>query len=121
MQSAHLVDQVEAWANLVLVWVGFGTVVGLLARVIIPGRDATGPVATIAMGIGGVVIGCGALAFFLEGERVTPLSVSGFIVATLGASLILFFHRLLAGRVINEGVGRRAYVRRSSRRVYLSE
>ena len=86
-----------------LEWVGFGTLAGLTAKAIMPGRDPGGAIATLMMGIGGTVIGLGALTYFWEGVRVTPLSPMGFVVATAGAFIILFFYRLLSGRVIREG------------------
>lgn len=91
------------WANDVLVWIGFGTLAGLLAKAIMPGRDPGGAVATLAMGIGGVVIGCGSVTYFLDGPRVTPISPIGFLTATAGAFVLLFFYRLLSGRFFREG------------------
>jgi len=96
-------DQVQQWANDLLVWVGFGTLVGLLAKAIMPGRDPGGAVATLAMGIGGTVIVCGTLAYFNHGQRVTPISPLGLAVATGGAFILLFFYRLLAGYWFVEG------------------
>ena len=96
-------EQIQQWANTVLVWVGFGTLVGLLAKAIMPGRDPGGAVVTLLMGIGGTVIGCGTLAYFYQGAHVTPISVLGFIVATGGAFILLFFYRLLAGYWFVEG------------------
>jgi len=93
----------QQWANDLLVWVGFGTLVGLLAKAIMPGRDPGGAVATLAMGIGGTIIGCGTLMYFYEGQRVTPISPVGFLVATCGAFILLFFYRLLGGRFFIEG------------------
>jgi uncharacterized membrane protein YeaQ/YmgE (transglycosylase-associated protein family) len=110
-------EQVGQWVNDVLVWIGFGTVVGLLAKAIMPGRDPGGTVATLAMGIGGTVIGCGTLAFFYEGQRVTPISPLGLAVATAGAFILLFFYRILGGYWFVEGDaplrGRRRPLRRS--------
>jgi hypothetical protein len=60
-------------------------------------------VATLAMGIGGTVIGCGIVSYFIAGERVTPISPLGFFVGTAGAFIILFFYRLLGGRFFREG------------------
>src|SRR6185295_649148 len=77
--------------------------VGLMAKAIMPGRDPGGAVATLAMGIGGSVIGCGLLAFFYEGYKVSPISVMGFLVGTAGAFTLLFFYRLLGGRIFREG------------------
>jgi len=96
-------EPVQQWANLILVWVGFGTLVGLLAKAIMPGRDPGGAVATLAMGVGGTVIGCGVLTYFYEGYKVSPISPMGFIVGTAGAFIVLFFYRLLAGYWFVEG------------------
>ena len=90
---------VQSAANDVLVWVGFGTLVGLLAKAIMPGRDPGGAVATLMMGIGGTVIGCGILSYFYEGKRISPISPIGFAVGTAGSFLLLFFYRLL-GRLL---------------------
>jgi uncharacterized membrane protein YeaQ/YmgE (transglycosylase-associated protein family) len=112
-------DQVQHWANLVLVWVGYGTLTGLLAKAIMPGRDPGGAVATLMMGIGGSVIGCGMLAFFSEKARVAPISPVGFLVATGGAFILLFFYRLLSGHFFVEGdqiAARRPYTQRRRRR-----
>jgi len=99
----QLTETAQRWANDILVWVGFGTMVGLMAKAIMPGRDPGGAVATLAMGVGGTVIGCSVLMYFSNGERVTPISPLGFVVATLGAFSLLFFYRLLGGRFFVEG------------------
>lgn len=110
-------QQVQLWANDILVWIGFGTLVGLLAKAIMPGRDPGGAVATLAMGIGGTVIGCGAVSYF-AGHRITPISVLGLAVATAGAFVLLFLYRLLAGYWFVEGetLPRRRWRRRFPRR-----
>jgi len=112
MDQTALMETFHQWANDVLTWIGFGTLVGLLAKAIMPGRDPGGAVATLAMGAGGAVIGCGTLAFFWEGHRVSPLSPGGLVVATAGAFIILFFYRLLAGYWFIEGETPRYYRRR---------
>lgn len=112
MNDVLFSEQVQQWANDILVWIGFGTLVGLLAKAIMPGRDPGGAVATLAMGIGGTVIGCGVLSYFYEGHRVTPISPLGMGVATAGAFIILFFYRLLGGYWFVEGdvpIRRRRY------------
>ena len=117
MEDLFFSDQARAWANDILVWIGFGTLVGLLAKAIMPGRDPGGAVATLAMGIGGTVIGCGTLSYFYEGQRVTPISPMGLAVATGGAFIILFFYRLLGGYWFSEG---ETTLRRHARRLYRS-
>ena len=118
MHEIALSETAQQWANDVLVWIGFGTLVGLLAKAIMPGRDPGGAVATLMMGIGGSVIGAGTLSFFWEGQRVTPISPMGFLVATGGAFILLFFYRLLGGYFFVEGEGhhpRRPHYRRRRR------
>jgi uncharacterized membrane protein YeaQ/YmgE (transglycosylase-associated protein family) len=105
MDNEQMLALAAAWANDVLVWVGFGTIVGLLAKAIMPGKDPGGAVATLAMGIGGTIIGCGILSFFTDGQRVTPISPTGFAVGTGGAFLILFFYKLLGGYWFKEDEG----------------
>jgi uncharacterized membrane protein YeaQ/YmgE (transglycosylase-associated protein family) len=86
------------WANSVLTWIGFGTLVGLLAKAIMPGRDPEGALTTVIMGILGAVVGAGCLAYFSENLRVSPLSPLGFVVATFGAFILLGLHRLMSER-----------------------
>ena len=103
MEGVDFAQQAQAWANDILVWIGFGTVVGLLAKAIMPGRDPGGAIATLLMGIGGTVIGCGLVSYFYEGHRVTPITPMGAVVATAGAFVLLFFYRLLSGFIFEEG------------------
>lgn len=121
-------EGMQHWVNDVLVWVGFGTLIGLLAKLIMPGRDPGGAISTIAMGIGGTIIGSGTFSMLLGGTRVTPISPAGVIVATAGAFTLLFFYRLLGGYYFLEGETpsprrrrRRRYGRRTSRRRYSYE
>jgi uncharacterized membrane protein YeaQ/YmgE (transglycosylase-associated protein family) len=91
-------ETLTLWAHSVLVWIGFGTLVGLLAKAIMPGRDPEGALTTVIMGILGTVVGAGVLAFVSDDLRVTPLSPMGFVVATAGAFMLLGMHRLMSGR-----------------------
>lgn len=125
MDGPDFMSIVEQSINELLVWVGFGTLVGLAAKAAMPGRDPGGAVATMLMGIGGSVIGCGSLLFFWEGSRVSPISPIGFAAATGGAFLLLLFNRIFSGAfwVESEGDGvlhrgRRRRRRRSLARDY---
>jgi uncharacterized membrane protein YeaQ/YmgE (transglycosylase-associated protein family) len=111
-QDVVLDNSIQLLFSDFLVWVGFGTIVGLLAKGIMPGRDPGGSVATILMGIGGTIMGCGVWSYFGEGQRVIPVSPLGMVVGTGGALVILFFYKLLGGYYFVEG----EYVTRSHRR-----
>lgn len=101
----ELSAQAQQWVNSFLAWVGFGTIVGLLAKAIMPGRDPGGAVATILMGILGSVLGSGTLLLISreEGKQFTAMSPIGFLVATTGAFVLLAFYRVLAGHWFREG------------------
>lgn len=103
MSEAEVIVIVKNSLNELLRWVGFGTLTGLAAKAIMPGRDPGGAVATVLMGIGGSVIGCGTVLFFWREAEIDPISGKGFIAATLGAFLLLFFYRMLAGSFFTEG------------------
>jgi uncharacterized membrane protein YeaQ/YmgE (transglycosylase-associated protein family) len=112
LTEVQLVPEVQQWVDLVLIWIGFGTLVGLMAKAVMPGRDPGGAVATLSMGIGGTIVGCATLTYFSK-QEITPVSPLGFFVATGGAFVLLFFYRLLGGRFFREGD--RALVVRSPR------
>jgi uncharacterized membrane protein YeaQ/YmgE (transglycosylase-associated protein family) len=95
--NPQLTNILQQAAHEVLLWVGFGTLVGLTAKAIMPGHDPGGAFATMLMGIVGSVLGCGAVTFFFKGQQITPISPTGFGAGTLGAFLILLFYRILAG------------------------
>src|ERR1700761_7146762 len=95
--APQLVEVCQQAAHEVLLWVGFGTLVGLAAKAIMPGRDPGGALGTTLMGIVGSVLGCGVIAFFFHGRRIMPISTAGFAAGTGGAFVILLFYRLLAG------------------------
>ena len=103
MENIQFPEGVADWTNYILMWIGFGTLVGLLAKAVMPGRDPGGTVATLGVGIGGAIIGCGILKFFWEGMQITPISPTGLVVSTAGAFIILFFYRLLGGYWFVEG------------------
>jgi uncharacterized membrane protein YeaQ/YmgE (transglycosylase-associated protein family) len=97
IDNAQLMQTVQNLAHDLLTWVGFGTLSGLLAKALMPGRDPGGTVATLLMGIGGSVIGSGILMVCTDGMRVTPISPLGFVVATSGAFILLASYRVMGG------------------------
>ena len=79
----------------ILGWMLFGLIVGVLAKVVMPGHDPGGIVVTMALGIVGAMVGGFVgrlLGFYQAGEG------AGYIMATLGAVLILFLYRQIAVR-----------------------
>lgn len=95
---------IEQSIHELLVWVGFGTLVGLAAKALMPGRDPGGAVGTLMMGITGSIIGCGTLLFFRAEAKVTPISPLGFVAGVVGAFTLLLFYRILSGQLFREAV-----------------
>jgi uncharacterized membrane protein YeaQ/YmgE (transglycosylase-associated protein family) len=76
-------------------WILFGLVVGIVGKLLMPGRDPGGFILTILLGIAGALLGGfvgRALGFYGEGEP------AGFIMAVLGSILLLIIYRMVAGR-----------------------
>ena len=102
MTETEVVEILRSSLNELLRWVGFGTLTGLAAKAIMPGRDPGGAVATMLTGIGGSVIGCGIALYFWRDMAIDPISFKGFFAAVFGAFALLFFYRLLSGSFFNE-------------------
>jgi uncharacterized membrane protein YeaQ/YmgE (transglycosylase-associated protein family) len=90
-------ELINQWMHMGLEWIGFGTLVGLIAKAVLPGKDGGGALATVILGILGSLVGAALLAFFVEGSHVTPISLLGFVVALGGTTLLLISYRILGG------------------------
>ena len=76
-------------------WIIFGLIVGVIAKLLMPGRDPGGFVITILLGIAGALLGGfigRALGMYGPGQS------AGFFMALLGAILLLTLYRVLGGR-----------------------
>lgn len=102
MGDGGLMLVLQQAAHDLLVWVGFGTLVGLAAKAIMPGRDPGGAVGTLLMGIGGSLIGCGVALLIDSSYKISPISPIGFIAGTAGAFVILLFFRVLSHSYVVE-------------------
>jgi uncharacterized membrane protein YeaQ/YmgE (transglycosylase-associated protein family) len=76
-----------------LIWAVIGLVIGVLAKYLMPGADAGGIVTTSLLGLVGALVG-GAVASALGLGSFTGFTVSGLVIAVLGAMLVLFIYRL---------------------------
>jgi uncharacterized membrane protein YeaQ/YmgE (transglycosylase-associated protein family) len=81
----------------VLLWCLFGLVAGVVAKMIGNERERTDPAGialTIVLGIAGAVLG-GWISSTLFNWDVNSFSIQGFLVAVLGALLLLFLYRVV--------------------------
>jgi uncharacterized membrane protein YeaQ/YmgE (transglycosylase-associated protein family) len=79
----------------ILGWIVFGLVVGAIAKLVMPGRDPGGVIVTILLGIVGAVLG-GWLGRTLG--MYGPNEPAGFVMALIGAVVVLAIYRMAAGR-----------------------
>jgi uncharacterized membrane protein YeaQ/YmgE (transglycosylase-associated protein family) len=91
----ELSPAVQTWLQVILVWIGFGSLAGLLARMLLPFREPSSPLAPLTLGISGSAVGLGALSWLQGGGPSNPISLAGFLAATGGAiGLLLIYHVL---------------------------
>jgi uncharacterized membrane protein YeaQ/YmgE (transglycosylase-associated protein family) len=79
----------------ILTWILFGLVVGVIAKLLMPGRDPGGFIVTILLGIAGALVGGfvgRAMGFYGENQG------AGWIMSILGAIVLLALYRMMARR-----------------------
>ncbi|MCP4628217.1 MAG: GlsB/YeaQ/YmgE family stress response membrane protein [bacterium] len=75
-------------------WILLGLIAGVLAKLIMPGKDPGGMVITILIGIAGAFVG-GFVSSFIGFGSVTGFDVRSILVAVGGAILLLLGYRLI--------------------------
>ncbi|MBK8908352.1 MAG: GlsB/YeaQ/YmgE family stress response membrane protein [Rhodospirillales bacterium] len=81
----------------ILSWIVFGLIAGVIAKLIMPGKDPGGFIVSILLGIAGAVVG-GFIASALGWGGVDGFNIGSFVIAVLGAILLLIAYRLIAKR-----------------------
>jgi uncharacterized membrane protein YeaQ/YmgE (transglycosylase-associated protein family) len=79
----------------ILSWILFGLVVGIIAKLLMPGRDPGGFIITILLGIAGALVGGfvgRALGFYGSNES------AGWLMSILGAVILLALYRFTVRR-----------------------
>lgn len=89
----------------ILAWIVFGLIAGAIAQVALPGNDPGGAgfggwLITMVIGIAGAVVG-GLLGAALGFGGVTGFNLGSFVIAIVGAVIVLLIWRAVAG-----GLGR---------------
>ncbi len=79
----------------VLGWIVFGLIVGVIAKLLMPGRDPGGLIVTMLLGVAGAVVG-GFVGRSLGWYG--PNDTAGFFMSLLGAIILLALYRVLFAR-----------------------
>lgn len=80
----------------VLLWILFGLIVGVIAKLLTPGRDPSGFVVTALLGMAGALLG-GFVGRAL-GLYPSYQSSGGFFMSILGAVILLAIYNATLGR-----------------------
>ncbi|GAA0519067.1 hypothetical protein GCM10009545_21320 [Saccharopolyspora thermophila] len=79
-------------------WIVLGLIVGAVAKAVMPGEDGSGIVATMLLGVVGAFVG-GLLGNSLFGVGIDQFwSVSTWVLAVIGAVIVLGVYRAIVGR-----------------------
>ena len=79
-------------------WIVLGLIAGIIAKILMPGRDPGGCIITMLIGVVGALLGG-----FLS-QRLLGISRGGFfdlrtwVIAIVGSIILLVIYRLIAGR-----------------------
>jgi uncharacterized membrane protein YeaQ/YmgE (transglycosylase-associated protein family) len=79
----------------VLGWIVFGLIVGVIAKLVMPGRDPGGLIVTVLLGIAGAMVG-GYIGQVLGWYG--PNDNAGFLMSIAGAIVLLAIYRMLFAR-----------------------
>jgi uncharacterized membrane protein YeaQ/YmgE (transglycosylase-associated protein family) len=79
----------------ILAWILFGLVVGVIAKLLMPGRDPGGFIVTILLGIAGALLGgfVGRMLGFYGTDE-----AAGWLMSILGAVILLALYRMMVRR-----------------------
>ena len=89
-----------------IIWmIILGLVVGLVARLIVPGKQPLGVIATALLGIVGAYVGgtLGSVVFAPHQFTITPPIKHSFLGALVGAVILLLIYQLVRTRTTRRG------------------
>ena len=81
----------------ILAWIVFGLVVGIIAKLVTPGRDPGGFIVTMLLGIAGALLGGfigRSMGFYGANQS------AGWLMSIGGAILLLLLYRVVARRSV---------------------
>jgi uncharacterized membrane protein YeaQ/YmgE (transglycosylase-associated protein family) len=78
-------------------WIILGLVAGVIAKLLLPGRDPGGCIVTVIIGVAGALVG-GFIATQMGYGDITGFDGRSTLIAIGGAMLLLLIHRMVVRR-----------------------
>lgn len=85
----------------ILSWIVFGLIAGVIAKLVMPGRDPGGCIVTVLIGIAGAFVGGSIYSLFTDrpwSMESMRFDLGSMVLAAIGAVVILAIYRAIAGR-----------------------
>lgn len=83
----------------IITWIVLGFISGLLAKIILPGKDPGGLIVTTLIGIAGSFVGGWIGAQLGFGGAVGGISIASIVTAVAGALVLLIAYRFIKNKV----------------------
>jgi uncharacterized membrane protein YeaQ/YmgE (transglycosylase-associated protein family) len=84
----------------ILSWVIFGLIAGVIAKLVMPGRDPGGCIVTMLIGIAGAFVGGSIYSLFTDrpwSMELMRFDLGSMVLAIIGAVVILAIYRAVLG------------------------
>lgn len=81
----------------IIAWLVLGLIAGTIAKLVVPGKQPGGCIATAVLGIAGALIG-GYIGNVIAGEGIDGITIWSIFLAVIGSVLLIFLWTRLFGK-----------------------
>ncbi|MCL2116889.1 MAG: hypothetical protein FWH27_00535 [Planctomycetaceae bacterium] len=92
--SLNLAPAAQHWVNLILIWLGFGAIVAIVVRSLLPGREPSGMISMLLIGVVGTCVGPLIVSTVWRIEQFNPISPVGFLASFVCSFLFLLLYQV---------------------------
>ena len=92
--SLNLAADAQHLINQILLWLGFGTFVAILVRSLLPGREPSGMISMVLIGVVGTCVGPLVVSTIWRIDDFNPISPIGFFSSFVCSFLFLLFFQI---------------------------
>ena len=82
----------------IVAWIFFGLIAGVVAKLLMPGRDPGGCIVTMLLGVAGAFVGGFVFEQLTGRAQMMRFDFGSLLVAIIGAIVVLLVYRLIVGR-----------------------